>query len=149
MILEVIHGLKRWLSRKPKLFVIFHPQPMLWGLAFWGEEPGMQLVFRADFTHDDPHRTLLLTGAYVKGTKPRFSFFEPIQIPPEQLIRPDMLAVFVHPVVGKVGETWKGRIIFVDQFKRLHKTGKVEFWFTGPTENPLTAKRNAKPDDTR
>src|SRR4029077_15928132 len=63
--------LEHWLSRKPKLYVTFHPQPMMWCLAWWGEEPGMQLVFMADFTHDDAHRTLLLTGAYLKGTKSR------------------------------------------------------------------------------
>lgn len=137
----VSERLEHWLSRKPRLYVTFHPQPMMWCLAWWGEEPGMQLVFMADFTHDDPHRTLLLTGAYLKGTKSRQNFFEPIEIPPQQLITPEYtLGVFVHPVVGKIGETWKGRIIFVDQFKRRHRTENVEFRFTGPTEHPLKAK---------
>ena len=101
----------------------------------------MQLVFMADFTHDDPHSTLLLTGAYLKGTKSWQNFFHPIEIPPQELITPKYgLHAFVHPVVGKVGQTWKGRIIFVDQFKRTHKTEKMEFKFTGPTQHPLKAK---------
>lgn len=138
--------LAHWLSRKPKLFVTFHPQPMSWCLAWWGEEPGMQLVFMADFTHDDPHRTLLLIGAYLKGTKSLQNFFEPIEIPPRKLITPQYtLFLFVHPVIGTAGQPWKGRIIFVDQFKRPHKSEKVEFKFTGPTEHPL---KKAKADDT-
>jgi hypothetical protein len=129
--------LEHWLSRKPKLYVTFHPQPMMWCLARWGEEPGMQLVFMADFTHDDPHRSLVLIGAYLKGTKSWLNFFEPIEIPPQQLITPEYtLGVFVHPLVGVAGQPWRGRIIFVDQFKRTHKTEKVEFRFAGPTEHP-------------
>ena len=42
-----------------------------------------------------------------------------------------------HPVVGKIGQQWKGKIIFVDQFRRTHKTEKVEFQFTRSTEHPL------------
>ena len=95
-------------------------------------------MFMADFTHDDPDRTLLLTGGYIKGTKPWHGFVEPIEIPPQEMITPTYtLGVFVHPVVGKIGEMWKGRIIFVDQFKRTHKTDKIEFKFVGSKENPL------------
>jgi hypothetical protein len=69
---------------------------------------------------------------------------EPIEVPPEQMITPDYtLDAFVHPVVGRIGETWKGRIIFVDQFKRTHKTDKIEFKFVGLKENPLKAKAAA------
>lgn len=119
---------------------------MIWCLAWMGEEAGMQLMFMADFTHDDPHRTLLLTGAYINGTKQWQQLIEPIEIPPQELITPEYtIGVFVHPVIGKPGESWKGRIIFVDQFKRLHKTDEVEFKFTGPTEHPIKAKPATSP----
>ncbi len=136
--------LEHWLSRKPKLFITFHPHPRFWCLAWQGEETGMELMFMADFTHDDPDRTLLLTGAYIKGTKAWDGFIEPIEIPPQEMITSNYtLHVSVHPVVGKIGETWKGRIIFVDQFKRTHKTEKIEFKFEGPKEHPLKAKSGA------
>jgi hypothetical protein len=136
--------LEHWLSRKPKLYVTIHPQTSMWCLAFQGDKTGMQLVYLADFTHDDPERTLLLTGAYIKGTKPWDSFIEPIEIQPQAMITPGYaLHALVHPVVGKIGETWKGRLIFVDQFKRTHKSDKIEFKFVGPKENPLKAKADA------
>ncbi len=136
--------LEHWLSRKQRLYVTFHPQPRFWSLAWQGEEQGMELVFMADFTHDDPHRTLLLTGAYISGTTPWQSFFEPIEIRPKELVTPQYeFPVLVHPVVGKIGETWKGRLIFVDQFKRPYKTDKIELKFIGPKEHPLKVKADA------
>jgi hypothetical protein len=128
---------QHWLSRKPKLSATIHPQTPMWCLAFMGEKTGMQLSFMAGFTHDDTDRTLLLTGAYIKGTKQWHSFTEPIEVPPELITPQFTLGAFVHPVVAKIGETWKGRLIFVDQFKRIHKTEKIEFKFVGPKENPL------------
>lgn len=137
--------LTHWLSRTPKLYVTVHPQPPpMWCLAF-GDQTAMQLSLMADFTHDDPDRTLLLTGAYIKGTKQWHGFIEPIEVPPQELITPQYaLPVFVHPVVAKIGETWRGRIIFLDQFKRKHKTDQIEFRFVGPKEYPPKAKADVK-----
>jgi len=129
------------LSRKPKLYVTIHPQTPVWCLAFNGNETGMQLSFVADFVHDDLNCTVLLTGTYIKGTKPWYGFINPIEIPPQQMIKPQHTThAIVHPVVGKVGEAWKGRLIFVDQFHRTYPTEKIEFKFVGPTENPLKPK---------
>ncbi len=77
--------LEYWLARKPKLYVTAHPQTAFWCPASRGE--GMQLVFVAD-PHDDPDHTLLLTGAYIKGTgtKPWLNFTEPIEVSPQEML---------------------------------------------------------------
>jgi hypothetical protein len=61
--------LEHWLSRKPKLYIRLRPQTAMWCLAFQGEETGMELSFLADFTHDDPDRTLILIEAYIKESR--------------------------------------------------------------------------------
>jgi hypothetical protein len=134
----VADRLERWLKRKPKLFVRFHPQTTFWCLAFAGEQKGMQLVFMADFSQDDEKEPLLLIDAYIKGTKPWVARGDdPIKVEPGHLIRDRYVnGIFVSPVVGEPGKNWTGRLIFIDQFHREHKTDKQQFVWTGPTEHP-------------
>jgi hypothetical protein len=120
----VADRLERWLKRKPKLFVRFHPQTTLWCLASSGEQKGMQLIFMADFTQDGDDESLLLIDGYVKGTKPWVKNpSDPITIKPGELVRSQYInGIFVSPVVGEPGKNWTGRIIFLDQFHTKYKT---------------------------
>jgi hypothetical protein len=124
------------LKRKPRLFVNFHPGTTIWCLAHAGTEPLMQMMFMADFTHDDPDQTVILVEVYLKGTKPKFHFQDPVDIDPEELVTPNFNVHFmVTPVIGEEGKSWTGRIYFIDQLHRTYKTKKVEFkWAGGPVK---------------
>ena len=126
------------LKRKPRLYVNFHPTTSLWCLARTGDERIMQMMFMADFTHDDPDQTVILIEAYLRGTKPKFHFDETIDIDPEELVTPKYNVHFmVTPVIGEEGKNWTGRVIFIDQLHRTYKTKKVEFkWAGGPVKLP-------------
>jgi hypothetical protein len=143
----VADRLERWLKRKPKLFVSFHPQTTFWCLAFSGEQTGMQLTFMADFTQDGDDETLLLIDAYVEGTKPWMKNpNDPIEIGPGEFVRSRYInGIFVSPVVGTPGQNWIGRLIFIDQFHRKYKTEKCEFVFAGPPEHPAKKVNAASP----
>ena len=133
--------LERWLTRKPRLYVRFHPQMERWCLAFSGDETGMQIIYTADFSHDDPKQTLLLIDAYIEGAKPFVTVSDPMKIPPGQVVRSRHInGIYLTPVVAEIGKNWTGRIIFVDQWHRKYKSDKFEFIFTGPTEHPAKAK---------
>jgi hypothetical protein len=124
------------LKRKPRLYVNFHPTPSLWCLGRAGHEPFMQVMFMADFTHDDPDQTLLLIDAFLKRTEPIVHFHEPIDIDPEELVTPEYcVSLMVKPVIGEEGKNWRGRIYFTDQLHRTYRTKNVEFkWAGGPTK---------------
>lgn len=128
--------LKILLRRKPRLLVNFHPGTPMWCLAHAGTEPLMQMMFMADFTHDDPDQTIILIEAYLKGAKPKFHFQELIAIDAEELVTPRYNVHFmVTPVIGDEGKDWTGRVYFIDQFHRAYKTRKVEFrWAGGPVK---------------
>jgi hypothetical protein len=84
----------------------------------------------------DPHQTIILIEAFLKGTKPKFHFDEQIDIDPEELVTPEYNVHFmVTPVIGEEGESWTGPVIFIDQLHRKYKTKEVEFkWAGGPTK---------------
>lgn len=126
------------LKRKPRLYVNFHPATSLWCLVRAGDERIMQVTFMADFTHDDPDQTVILIEAFLKGTKPKFHFDEPIDIDPEELVTPEYsVSLMVTPVIGEEGRNWTGCVIFIDQLHRTYKTKKVEFkWAGGPVKPP-------------
>jgi hypothetical protein len=125
------------LKRKPRLFVNFHPGTPIWCLAHAGTERLMQMMFMADFTQDDPEQTIILIEGYLKRTKPKFHFQEPIDLAPKRLVTPRYNVNFmVTPVIGDEGKNWTGRIYFLDQFHRTYKTRKVEFRWVGAPVPP-------------
>jgi hypothetical protein len=130
--------LKILLKRKPRLFVNVHPDTSLWCIARAGDERIMQMMFMADFTHDDPDQTIILIEAFLKGTKPKFHFDEPIDIDPEELVTPKYNVHFmVIPFIGEEGKNWTGQIYFIDQLHRTYRTKNVEFkWAGGPSKQP-------------
>ena len=129
--------LELWLRRKPKLHVNFHSPVCVWCLAHEGDTKLMQIYFVGDFNHDDPEQTLFLMNAYVKGTKARFPLGDQIEIGPEEIVSPTNVTFMVTPVVGEEGKNWKGKLIFIDQFHREHKTQECEFQWVGGQSLPL------------
>jgi hypothetical protein len=111
------------------------------GIAQACRKHTMQLIFMADFSHDDEKHSLLLIDAYIKGTKPWVgNGNDPVKIEPCHLIRDRYInGILVTPVVGEPGKNWTGRIIFIDQFHRKYNTDRQEFVFTGPKEHPAKA----------
>src|SRR5713226_8271417 len=99
----VSNRLEILLKRKPRLYVNFHPTTSLWCLGRAGDEKFMQVMFSADFTHDDLDQTIILIDAFLKGTKPIVHFHDPIDIDPEELVTPHPISLMVKPVVGEEG----------------------------------------------
>ena len=123
------------LKRKPKLYFNIHPVTSVWCYAWNGAKPMMQVRFDADITNDGDEGVMLLDG-YVKGTKAKIPFMRKIKIPPTTTITDEIIAVFVEPIVGEGGKDFTGKIVFVDQLKRKHYTGKTTFTWVGTTDPP-------------
>jgi hypothetical protein len=79
--------------------------------------------------------------AFPEGTRSEVQFNNYIEVPPEELVTPECQAwMMVTPVVGKEGTNWKGRILFVDQWKRKYKSKeKFEFMWVGKNSAPTSA----------
>ena len=132
-----------WIGRrKPRLYVHFNHNQILWDIAKQTQRDGkfiemMQVIFWADFNHDDQRETLVITNAYPKGTKPQIGMIGNFAIPPRQIVR-QQVAVFVLPIKGEKGRPWVGRFVLVDQFQRKYKTKKVAFRWMGPLPSAST-----------
>lgn len=125
----IANRLKLRFRRKPKLHVHFHPATGLWCLARQAHKEIMQIGFVADLTHDDPNQTVILMDAFPEGARSELPFFDYITIPPEEWIKPGRhIWMMVTPVLAEKGRNWKGRIVFVDQWKRKYKS-EEEFEF--------------------
>jgi len=126
-----------WIERrKPRLYVHFDPVISLWCIGQQQQRYGpplemMQVTFRADFNHDDPRQTLVITEAYPEGTTPQLGMVQKFKIPAETMVD-EQVTVFVTPIVAEKGKAWTGRIVLVDQFQRKHKTKKATFRWAGP-----------------
>jgi hypothetical protein len=116
-------------KRKPKLYVHIHPATCLWCYAWQmpNPNPTMQVGFDADFTNDSDHDALLLLDAYVEGTRSQLPFMSVIKVPSTSTNLRETVGVHCTPVVGEGGNDFTGRIIFVDQLKRKHKSDKTTF----------------------
>lgn len=125
-----------WIGRrKPRLYVHFNPSQMLWCIARQGQADGsftemMQAMFWADFNHDDPKETLVITDAYPDGTHPQLGMMVKFAIPPGEIVH-EHVAAFVLPIKAEKGKAWRGRFVLLDQFQRKYKTKKVTFRWAG------------------
>jgi len=115
--------------RKPRLYVHFETNPMVWCIAKNGDQEVMQIVFWADLNHDDPRQTLIITDAYPKGARSELRTLN-FAVPPGQMVHEQVVS-FSVPIKGEKGKPWTGRLILVDQFKRKHKTDKATFRWAG------------------
>jgi hypothetical protein len=128
--------LGKWLgSRKPKLYIRFNPASKHWCLAKNGHEEMAHIAFEAEFNHDDDKQAVVLVRAYAEGTEPQLAFMDTLILKPGH-IRNEQIGVFVSPFPAPKGQTWTGRIVFEDQFKRKYKTEKATFRWVGPTSIP-------------
>jgi hypothetical protein len=127
-------------KRKPRLYINIHPVSNIWCYAWNGTDPVpmMQVRFDADFTNDSGHEAILILDAYVKGTKPKIPFMSHIRVPSTSTVVSQIVGLFCAPVVGEGGQDFTGRIIFVDQLKRKHRSDKTTFKWVGSTEPPKT-----------
>jgi hypothetical protein len=136
---SIAERLELRLRRKPTLHIHFHPMTGLWCLAHRGDMKIMQIGFMADFTRDDPRQTIILMDSFPEGARSELPFQNYIEIPPEEIVTPQyQVWMMVTPVVGTEGKNWKGRIVFVDQWKRKYKSKeKFEFtWVSGKNSAP-------------
>jgi len=94
----------------------------------------MALQSTCAITHDDPEQTVIVMDAFPEGTK-TYKLSERIAIPPGEPVD-HVISALVTPVVGTPGQTWTGRLVLVDQFRRRHKTEKIAFDFWDPLNPP-------------
>jgi hypothetical protein len=128
----VTERIGNWLGRrKPHLYV--HPNPihLLWCIAHNGSVEIMQVILKAEFTHDDPKNTLVIMDAYPIGSHSQFKTFEKVRIPPHTIVDQQIVSM-VLPVKGEKGKPWEARIEFVDQFQRKYRSKKLTFRRAGP-----------------
>ena len=110
------------LRRKPKLHIHVHPLPTVWGYAWYGAKPMMQVTFTADITNDSADEGVFILDGYVKGTKPKIPFTKRIKIPPTTTVTDEVVSVLCAPVVGEGGKDFTGEVVLLDQLKREHPT---------------------------
>jgi hypothetical protein len=120
--------------RKPNLYIHFKLNSVVWCIAQQPQKQGppremMQIVFWANFNHDDPTQTLVITSAYPQGTTPHVGVMT-FTIPPETMVNEQVLAI-VSPIVGEKGKDWTGKIVLVDHFQREYQTKKITFKWVG------------------
>ena len=93
----------------------------------------MQVMFSADFNHDDHKHGLAMVEAYLEGTRLEISAMDKFVIPPNEIVS-ERIVVMVLPVKGEKGKPYTGRFILIDQFKRKHRTEKITFTWAGPSQ---------------
>jgi hypothetical protein len=114
----------RWLKSRQKqlIHVEWKNESCIWCLATAGHgaEKWMQINLHGFITNTDKENALIITSVYLEGTKPAMSLRETVTLPPEHVCDEDIFA-FVKPLLVEEGQTFKGNVIFVDQFQRRHK----------------------------
>jgi hypothetical protein len=114
----VFDRLSLWVSgRKPKLYVNFEPGVSVWCIATSGNIEYMQVVCRANITHDDPKMALVITDAYPAGTTTQVRAMSEFEIPPHSLVKEQIVSI-AGPLIAEKGKPWTGKIVLVDQFLR-------------------------------
>jgi len=126
------------LKRKPKLYVHIIPMGSIWNYAWNGNIPPpiMQVRFDAHLTNDSEREAILILDGYVEGTTSTLPFGSHIEVPPHTTVFRQLVVVFCMPVVGEGGRDFTGRIVFVDQLKRKHRSDVTTFKWAGTTEPP-------------
>ena len=118
------------LKRKPKVYVQFEPNTILWCVAKAGDIEYMQISCQIRITHDDQRNALIITDAYPTGTKTEIKAMDEFKIPSNTLAN-ERIASIVGPMIGEKGKPWTGKIVLVDQFNRKYKTQKATFKWAG------------------
>jgi hypothetical protein len=121
----------RVLKRKPKVYVQFEPNTILWCVAKAGDIEYMQITCQIRITHDDQRNALIITDAHPIGTKTEIKAMDEFKIPSNTLGN-ERVASIVGPMIGEKGKPWTGRVVLVDQFNRQYKTQKATFKWAGP-----------------
>jgi hypothetical protein len=120
----------RVLKRKPKVYVQFEPNTVLWCVAKSGDIEYMQITCQIRITHDDQRNSLVITDAYPVGTNTEIKAMGEFKIPSNTLAN-ERIASIARPMIGEKGKPWTGKIVLVDQFNRKYKTQKATFKWAG------------------
>ena len=125
-------------KRTAKLYINIRPATNVWCYAWNGNNPNpmMQVRFDADFTNESDREGIFILDVYVEGTKSRVPIIDHLKFPKTSTTFAQIIGLFCSPVVGEGGKDFTGRIIFVDQFKRKHRSDKTTFTWVGSTEPP-------------
>jgi hypothetical protein len=134
----------RWFKAQQKqlIHVEWKNEVCLWCVATSGSEQWMQLNLHGFITNSGKDDALIITSVYLEGTKPAMSLHETIELPPEHVCDENIFA-FVEPLLIEEGETFKGNVVFVDQFQRRHKA-YIELKGHKPQPKPQTPPETAK-----
>ena len=100
----------------------------------------MQVMIVGELNHDDAKQTLVITDAYLEGTKPQIRMPK-IVVPPGAMVQAH-LSAFVLPFIAEEGKPCVTRFILVDQFQRKYKTNKFSFRYI-----PGSFTRTLKPSE--
>jgi hypothetical protein len=140
-----VFGSTRWYKarRKKLIHVEWKNEVCVWCVATaGGNEKWMQINLHGFITNCDTNNALIITSVYLEGTKPALSLRETINIPPEHVCDEDIFA-FVKPLLIEEGATFKGNVIFVDQFQRRHNV-RIELKGHAPQPQARTAAQPSK-----
>ena len=135
-LLETVFGrLTFRLRRKPKLYVHFRPGTGVWCLAHSGPGPDaheyMHVMCDASFANDGDE-AMIIIDVFPPGTTAQVQTMRHFVIPPHTMVAERVTAI-VAPLASTKGKDWAGKLVFVDQFQRAHKSKKFTFkWVGGP-----------------
>lgn len=119
-VLTSAHWIQTVVLRKETLRIAWQPERCLWGTGASGNKPMMQIIASGYLTNTSENHRMIITSIYLKGTKPVVGMFEPMEIEAATCSNQHFNA-YVEPIVGKLGETYEGKLILVDQFGIKHK----------------------------
>lgn len=122
VLIIAVAGAVRWLKSRQKrvIYVEWKNDICLWCLADGGNEPWMQVSLHGFFTNADLEVALIITSIYLENTRPAMTLYEPLNLPPHEVTSQDV-SVMVKPLLLEEGKTFRGNVVFVDQYQRRHK----------------------------
>lgn len=121
LVIAILGGF-RWIKsrRREIVHVQWKPERCLWSVANSGKDEWMSVMLSAYITNSHPELGLIITSVYLEGTKPVIGLFETIPLPAAHVCD-EIVNAMVEPLVVPEGTTFRGNVIFVDQFQRKHK----------------------------
>jgi len=126
------HNLKK--RSLSKFTAVYDPSNCAWAEGSREGKPVMQ-VFATASLASKGEKSIEIVQAYLKGTKP-VSNLLPFLVAPAGTAVTETFHFFVEPVVVKVGESYRGRIILVDKHDLKYESDEVSLPYRGAASTP-------------
>lgn len=117
-----------------KFTAVYDPSNCAWTEGSREGKPVMH-VFATASLASKGEKSIEIVQAYLKGTKP-VSNLLPFLVAPAGTAVTETFHFFVEPVVVKVGESYRGRIILVDKHDLKYESDEVSLPYRGAASTP-------------